>query len=358
MLTLYISAFLLYAFGFFNLFGMRPDLASSVLIFGCVGIAIIFVVKSIGIHFFLSNAHIWYGVWVVLLVGLLIFGVDIKGSRRWIELPFFSIQPAEIFKIFFILYIARFLGVQHKSKSSVIRWIIVLLVIIVPIILIAAQPDFSDAFVLVIISIILLLVTNITRRHTIIALIFAVAISPFMWPLLEDYQQQRILSFINQEQDPQGTAYNMIQAIITVGSGGLWGKGLGYGTQTRLAFLPEHHTDFAYASLVEQFGFAGGTAVIVIYSVCIIVLAKKSINLYMPGKTRFMTYFYLHVGVLIFLTIHVIVNIGMNIGILPITGITLPFISYGGSSLLTWAITIGILASVHQDTNTERQTIL
>jgi len=169
------------------------------------------------------------------------------------------------------------------------------------------------------------------------------SVIPLGFTLLHNYQKARIFSFLNPEFDQQGTAYNMIQSVITVGSGKFLGRGLGLGTQSRLFFLPENHTDFAFASLVEQFGFVGGGLVIICYIIIFIILAKRLVALFYDKESDLKKAFLYTLGFTSYFTFQVIINIGMNLGIMPITGIALPIISYGGSSIVAAMIGLAFI---------------
>lgn len=189
----------------------------------------------------------------------------------------------------------------------------------------------------------LTLLSDMPKRYILYLCILLVISLPIGWNFMKDYQKNRIISFLNPQIDSQGTAYNMTQAIITAGSGKFIGKGLGSGTQSRFQFLPENHTDFAYSSLVEQFGFIGGIVVIILYLIIIFMLISKMLTFYYSRDSGDKRKFLYTAGFLSFFVFQILINVGMNLGLFPVTGIALPFISYGGSSYVATMIGIALL---------------
>jgi len=211
----------------------------------------------------------------------------------------------------------------------------------IPTILVAIQPDLGTAFVFVFMWGVMLLVSNAKRIYLVVAGIVGVALLPLIYSLLHDYQRQRVLTFLNPTADPQGTGWNVNQAMIAIGSGQMWGRGLGKGTQSQLNFIPEKHTDFIFAAMAEELGFLGVSVVLFLFS----VLFYRGIRIAILARDFFGTY--LAVGIMAMLFVHVFVNVGMNIGLLPVTGIPLPFMSYGGTPVVVDLIAIGILESIY-----------
>lgn len=333
----------MYAFGIFNLIGIKKYLVTNQIIFFCAGLIAFFLIRKIGTHFFRANIRAVYLSFIVLLVLVLFFGENINGSKRWIKLLFFNFQPSEFYKIFSIVMIADFLARNQRMLNRLSTFFIILGAAAIPSVLIYRQPDLETAASAFLVIVFICLFSEVPKRFIgILFLCIALAI-PVGWKFIHSYQKNRILSFINPQLDPSGIAYNMTQAIITIGSGQLTGRGLGLGKQSTLFFLPENHTDFAFASLVEQFGFFGGLIVILLTVFMAIMIIMKILE--HKGRKgdhhRFM-YFY-SIGFLIFFLIQVFVNIGMNLGVLPVSGTALPLISYGGSSLVTWMIGLAFL---------------
>lgn len=332
MVSLLLPSLILSLFSFFTLFGIRPSLAFSQASFFAAAIIAFIIMKKIGRRFFRHNSLLMYWLLVAILIITYIIGLEVKGSKRWIDLYFFHFQASEFLKIFFIMFLADFFSrTITQREDQFISFIQCLFYFVLPTFIIFKQPDLGNAIVYAGMFFILLLMSDLPKRYVLYTILLASVIFPLGWFFLHDYQRDRILSFINPSLEQQGNAYNMIQALITVGSGGLFGKGLGVGSQSRLSFLPENNTDFAFASLIEQFGFFAGFIVIMLYAWILIMLGRKAWYYlqYHTEDTRYKLYYI--IGIMVLITIQVSVNIGMNIGLLPIAGIALPFISSGGS---------------------------
>lgn len=343
MFYLLIPSFLLCLFSVFTVFGIKHSVMWSQLIYILISFLGYFVIKKIGRHFFQINAKTIYWFFVGLLVLTFFVGLEVKGSRRWIDFYFYKFQASEFLKIFFIIFFSELLVNKFDKFNHLSLFLKSLFYFILPVLIIFKQPDLGNALVYVVIFSIMIIMSDIPKKYFLSFILFCVSLIPFSWFILQEYQRHRILSFINPGLDTQGTAYNMIQAVITVGSGQFSGRGLGLGTQSRLFFLPENLTDFAYSSLVEQFGFIGGFIVIILYGVIIGYLIQKLIKYYyqkdFDGKKKFL---YIS-GLLSYIVFQVVVNIGMNMGLLPVAGIALPFISYGGSSVLALMIGFALI---------------
>lgn len=343
MVPIIIPTLLLFIFSIFNLLGLKENLVALHITYFLLGVFAYGVVKKIGLHFFKLNAHFFYWSFVLLLIFTYFFGLEIKGSRRWIELYLFNFQTSEFFKVFFILFLANFFSSQKKHISEGPMFLLSIFYFFVPFILILKQPDLGTAMVYAFVFGILLFFSGVPRKYIYSSLLVGLIFLPLVWHFMHDYQKNRIFSFINPHIDQQGTTYNMMQAIITIGSGKFLGKGLGLGTQSGLFFLPENHTDFAFSSLVEQFGFLGGIVVIILYMIMVFILMRKIVAFYYQRDDVGRFSFLLTLGILCMFIFQVFVNIGMNLGVLPIAGITLPFISWGGSSLITFWIALALL---------------
>ncbi len=333
----------LIVFSVFNLLGTHKDLVLPETVFFLVSVVIYIVVKKIGRNFFRLNSRmIFFGFVAVLLITFLI-GLEAKGSKRWIDLLFFRIQPSELFKPFFILYLAEYFSQTAKKIDSFATFIKSFIYFSVPTLIIFKQPDLGNAVVFLIVYLVMLFFSSLPKKYFFYSLLVAILILPVGWFFLKSYQRARIVSFINPQSDQQGVAYNMTQAMITVGTGNFLGRGLGLGTQSRLQFLPENHTDFAFSSMTEQFGFFGGMLTILFYAVLCAIVMKKLVGLYYQNDEDAQgSYLYL-VGFLTYFVVQVVVNVGMNLGIFPIAGIALPFISYGGSALVALMIGLALI---------------
>ena len=338
-----ISSLFLSVFGLFNLFGLNQSLFVRQLIFLVLAYIGYFVIKSIGRHFFQLNSRLLYWSFIAVLIITYVVGVEVKGSRRWLDFYFLRFQPSEFFKPFFVLFLSHYLASENVFKNNATLFLKSFLYFLVPFFIIFKQPDLGNAVTFLFIYLIIVFFSNIPKKYLTYFFGIIGLFLPLGWFILRDYQKARILSFFNPHFDTQGTAYNMIQSVITIGSGKFFGRGLGLGTQSRLYFLPENTTDFAFASLVEQFGFFGGLTVIIFYSLLIYFVAKKTIKFYFEKKEENKSKFLFSLGLLSYLTFQVFVNIGMNMGLLPVAGVALPFISYGGSSVLALLIGFALL---------------
>ncbi len=340
MPVILLPASLLTVFGFFSLLGIDQHYATTQLFFIGVSLVAFLVSRSIGIRFFRSNSHFFYWILIIILIATYIIGLEVKGSRRWIDLYFFNFQASEILKVFFIIFFAQYLSTYKKHHNSLTAFMKILIYFLLPTLIVFKQPDLGNALVFGAIFVMMIIFSSISKRYLLALLMIGIILLPPGWLLLKGYQRDRIVSFLNPHTDVQGIAYNMNQAMVTIGSGGFIGKGMGLGKQSRLAFLPENHTDFVYASLVEQFGFAGGLVIIVLFAWLAAIILQRVISLYSNKQDQGSFSFFYGIGLLAYIFFQVFVNLGMNMGILPIAGITLPFISYGGSSLV--ALMVGL----------------
>ncbi|MEK7125444.1 MAG: rod shape-determining protein RodA [Patescibacteria group bacterium] len=327
----------------YSLTGSPERLFLKQLLFVGLGLGLVFFVQGFDKHFWRNVSLVFYVVTVLVLAGLLFFGATTRGIRGWLYLGPIAIQPAEFAKIALVLFLATTLEKLNFDIANAKHLFLVLLVVGLPAGLAVAQPDFGSAFVMAVVSAVMILYTGLDKQKFIILILGGLLLAAFAWfGFLQDYQKNRILTFINPQADPLGAGYNVRQAMVAVGSGGLTGRGLGLGTQSQLNFLPEQETDFIFAALAEEMGFLGGAAVLILYLIMmrrIYLLIKASEDLF----TNFML-----LGIMgIFLTQSVI-NTGMNMGIFPVTGITLPFVSYGGSSLLVSFFALGLAQTARQ----------
>lgn len=310
----------------------------SFVIFGLAG----FLFFSFYDYHNLSKANrVFYVVLILILLYLLILGPEIRGGRRWIDFGYFTFQPAEFVKISIILGLARLLYLKRGQINSlkILGWS--LLYALIPITMIILEPDLGSALVILAIWAGIILSSPIQKKFVAILLLGFILASGVAWQfLLKDFQKDRIMVFLNPELDPRGRGYNVRQATIAVGSGQLFGKGLGKGSQSQYKFLPERQTDFIFAASSEEIGFLGSIALLGMYFFLfarIIKIAKKA---------RDDLGMYIAIGVFVMLLSHTLVNIGMNIGLLPVTGIPLPFLSAGGSFLIVTLLALGVVQNV------------
>lgn len=308
-----------------------------------IGLMLVVVVCSIDYHLFGDLAYWFYGGAVVLLLGVLVMGKSTMGATRWLNLGFFSFQPSEVMKIVIIMAFARYFSSTGASAGglTVKELLYPFLLLGVPVMLIMKQPDLGTAILVALIALTMVLYVGI-RASTVFSLLLAAAPAVFLaWHFyLRDYQKARILNFLSPERDPLGSGYHIIQSKIAVGSGGLLGKGYMQGTQTQLRFLPEQHTDFAFSVFSEEWGFLGCLCVTVLY------LSLVLWGLHIARRCNDHFGALLVVGVTAMLAWHIIINMGMVIGLFPVVGVPLPLFSYGGTSMITTMMGLGILLNV------------
>ena len=276
-----------------------------------------------------------------MLVVVSLIGKSSGGATRWIDLRFFDLQPSELAKLFIIIALARYLSDHYNTHDRARHIFVTLAVVSIPILLVARQPDLGTAMTLGVIWLGMIIMSGARWRY--LALLFvtgAVALPVVATRFLSDYQRERLLIFLDPQLDPLGAGYNIIQSRISVGAGGLLGRGLNSGTQSQLHFLRIQHTDYIFSVMGEEMGFVGSMLVIGLYLLLIMQI------LTIAGRSRDSFGRLLACGMAAMLIFQVFVNIGMNIGLSPVTGIPLPFISYGRSSLLTLLLCVGILESI------------
>jgi rod shape determining protein RodA len=282
-----------------------------------------------------------YVLCICLLVSVLIFGKFVSGSQRWLILGPISIQPSEIAKLTVVIMLARHYSKFASEKGLTWRELIVpSLITAIPFLLIVKQPDLGTAMMILLIAASMTMFVKIERR-TFIAMLTACIISgPMVWFFLKGYQKQRILTFLSPDRDPLGAGYHIIQSKIAIGSGMISGRGFLKGTQNALSFLPEQHTDFIFSVLAEEWGFVGSSVVILMF----LFLIVWGLNIANGCRDNFGTI--LAVGITAMIAWQVVINIGMVMGLMPVVGVPLPFVSYGGSSIVTMMICIGILLNI------------
>lgn len=315
---------------------------------------IIWVVLSISIFFilsfvdfrFLRRTSVIVTLFVVstlILALLFFFGDFVKGAQSRFDFGLFSLQPSDPIKLVVILLLAKYFSRRHVEIANVKHILVSGFYTFVLFLLVFLQPDFGSAIIIVLIWFGMVLVSGISKKHLIAVFLVGIIAFGGLWGYaFEDYQKQRILTFIHPLTDLQGTGYNARQSTIAVGSGQVFGKGIGYGTQSKLQFLPEYETDFIFAAFAEEWGFVGVVMILFLYWVVIWRIIKNAIY----GATNFEILF--GVGLAILFMSQFIVHVGMNIGLLPVTGTTIPFLSYGGSHLLTEFVGLGILMGMRR----------
>lgn len=287
-----------------------------------------------------SSAYLLYGVCILVLVLLVAASDARRGARSWFSIGAFAVQPSEFAKIVLILALARYLSREDAPRRSASYLGGALLLAAVPVALILREPDLGTALVFAPVILAMLLVAGARGAYLSGILLTGLLSLPAGWLFLKPYQKLRIKVFLDPQLDPLRAGYNAIQSRIAVGSGGVWGQGWLHGTQTHLRFLPERHTDFIFCVLAEEAGFLGCALLLALYATVILAglrIAEQARDEF--GKL-------VAVGITVLLAAHVVINIGMTIGLLPITGLPLPLMSYGGSSLVGTCISLGILQSI------------
>lgn len=287
------------------------------------------------------SAFFGYGFTIFLLLAVMIVGKTTMGATRWLSLGPMNLQPSEIAKLVIIIALARYFALHGRLGGlSLNELLIPLGIVLLPVAFIIKQPDLGTAMLLLFIGATMILFAGIKLR-TFVALASAASAAVWIgWSFLHDYQRQRIFTFLNPEADPRGTGYHIIQSKIAIGSGSFTGKGFMKGTQSQLAFLPERHTDFAFSVFAEEWGFVGTAVLITLYLLIIIW------GIYIARRASDRFGMYLAVGITAMLFWHIIVNLGMVTGLLPVVGVPLPLFSYGGTSMVTTMIGFGLLLNV------------
>jgi len=317
-------------------------------LYGLVGVALMFAISRVDYSRF---RELRVGVYTAMLVSIFIvflFGTAARGSNRWIELPYFRFQPSELAKVLLIVSLAAFV-LERMERGADLRQTLRLLVLgLVPAGLVFLQPDLGTGAVLVMITFAVLFVAGVSWKHfaaigaaAALVATLALAVAPALgMPVLRGYQQERLTSFLNPSDDPTDSSYQINQSVITTASGGKTGRGEA-STQNELEFLPERHTDFIFAVIGERFGFMGAAFVLSLYA----LLIWRALRLLTLSKNFYGTL--IVGGISAMLLFQIFVNVGMNLGMMPVTGITLPLMSYGGSSVLVTFMAIGLLQSIH-----------
>ena len=294
----------------------------------------------------LRNSWVLVGFFVILsgvLLALILFGSVVKGAQSWFQFASVAFQPVDFVKLLVIIILAKYFSRRHIEISQAKHIIISGIYALIPFVLVLLQPDFGGAIIIFFIWLGMIMVSGISKKH--LGLVFLVGMISFglLWGFaFKDYQKKRIMTFLQPLSDIHGAGYNAFQSQVAVGSGQLFGKGVGYGTQSRLSFLPEYETDFIFAAFAEEWGFFG---VLILFGL-FAVIVWRILSLAMIGASNFETLFAM--GLAIYFMSHFFINVGMNIGLLPVTGITLPFMSYGGSHLLAEFLGIGILMGMRR----------
>jgi rod shape determining protein RodA len=331
------------SFGLFILLTIGQSYFVSQLLYLILGFALLFGFSYIDPALLWWFAPIGY-ILANIFLAMSYLGPNIRGATRWIVIFGTQIQPSEIVKPFLLLAFSHFMARYTPRKLG--NFPILFILFTLPFLLVFRQPDLGTSLVYVGFWSAMLLAGGLPVWFMTCGVAVFGGLLPFLWSHLAPYQQSRILTFLNPSLDPKGAGYNALQAMIAVGSGQWWGRGLGRGTQSHLRFLPEYHTDFIFATLIEELGFLGGTLLLAGYG----FLLYRIIAPVLHGIVTDIRVFIYSFGLFAMLLSQIFINAGMNMGLIPITGITLPFVSYGGSSILSTAIAFGILWAIARPT--------
>ena len=336
---LFLAMILALTFGLVGILSTNRPAFGRQVIFALTGL-FIYTAASLFDYRLLKRVSIGFYMAVLgLLCLVLISGAVTRGAVRWLEVGARQFQPSEFSKITLILILA-FLLQRHPGFLSLKKFLVALVLTLVPVVLVYFQPDLGTSIILLTIFLGMLVTAGLKPQHLFLMMASGLGLLVPLWSLLKDYQRQRIISFLNPALDPLGSGYNVLQSQIAVGSGQIWGRGFGRGTQSHLQFLPEHYTDFIFASLSEEWGFVGALLLLGFFVVLLVRILKTA----QEASDNFGTL--IAVGVFSFLLPQLFINVGMNLGLMPITGIPLPLISYGGSSLWVTMIALGLVQSV------------
>ena len=293
---------------------------------------------------FLRNSGVattFFGVLIVPLILLVVLGHAVKGAKSWIAVGSFGIEPAEFVNLALIILLAKYFSRRHMEIKNLRHIIVSGVYAGLVFVLVALQPDFGGAIIVALIWLGMVLFSGISHKHLLTVLVVGSVAFAGMWFFgFHTYQKQRIMTFINPTRDLYGTGYNVYQSTIAFGSGQVWGKGIGYGTQSKLRFLPEYQTDFIFAAYAEEWGFVGILLAFMLYGIIFWRLLSTAVK----GATNFETLF--TIGVLCYLAAHFVLHVGINMGVLPVTGTTVPFMSYGGSHILSEFLVLGIVSGM------------
>lgn len=342
-----------------------------------IGLATLFSLSEISIYPFLKRQFIWFGIGLILMVVasgvdfrifktqsaavlvfylfttfmlslVLIANVTVHGASSWFKLGTVFFQPVELAKLSLIILLAKFFSRRHIEIYRLQHILVSAVYLAIPVSLVFLQPDLGSSIVLISIWFAMIVFSGMKLRHFFLFMLTVILLGVVSWNfILEPYQKDRVTAFIDPYKDPRGSGYQMIQSVIAVGSGGVWGKGIGYGSQSHLNFLPEAETDFIFAAFAEEWGFMGVLVLLSIFGIII----WRTVDIGRKSSDNFSRLYTL--GFAAYLFVQGFLHIAMNMGVVPVTGITLPFVSYGGSSLVTLLVGVGILQNIRINSRRE-----
>ena len=308
-----------------------------------VGFAVLLGVAVVDLRIWLRYAYVIYGIALALLVGVEIAGKIGMGAQRWIDFKIFLLQPSEIMKVALVLALARYFhSVSYENTGRIVYLLIPAAMVLAPTALVIRQPDLGTAGMLMVGGVAMFFLAGVRMWKFALGAVLALAAAPLAWKfLLRPYQQKRVLTFLNPSNDPTGAGYHIMQSKIALGSGGLTGKGFGAGTQSQLDYLPEKQTDFIFTMLAEEFGLLGGLGLISLYAIILaygFAIALRSRNHF--GRL-------VALGLVTTIFLYVFINIAMVMGVVPVVGVPLPLISYGGTAMMTAMVAFGLIMCVY-----------
>jgi len=308
-----------------------------------VGLALMYAIANIELRTLFNLAYPFYGGILLLLIGVEIFGDTNMGAQRWLDLGFISIQPSEFMRFAIIMALARFYQATYADEiSHPVNLVLPMLIIGLPVLLVLGQPDLGTAILLAICGLSVMFLAGVDYRYFLAGGSALAVSAPVAWTYMHEYQKERVLVFLDPERDPLGAGYHIIQSKIGIGSGGLFGKGLAQGTQSQLNFLPERHTDFIFSILAEEMGFFGSVLLLLLFVMTIFII------FYISGQLRH-PFSRLTVAAFGFsLSVYAVLNLAMVTGMAPVVGVPLPFVSYGGTSLITFMLGMGVVLAMER----------
>ena len=317
-----------------------------------VGLVVVLVIAVIDIRIWIRWAYVIYAVTLAILLAVESFGIIGMGAQRWLYFGWFQLQPSELMKIALVLALARYfhrITLDDAKRPALL--VTPVLMLLAPVVLVLRQPDLGTAAMLLVGAGAVFFVSGVALRYFLVGGAIAAAGVPIVWQFLRDYQRERILTFLNPEADPLGAGYHILQSKIALGSGGLFGRGFMHGTQSHLSFLPEHQTDFIFTMLAEELGLVGAAGLIGLY----VLLFAYGFAIALRARNHFGRL--LGIGLTTTLFLYVFINIAMVVGLIPVVGVPLPLISYGGTAMITVLVSLGLLMCifVHRDEQINRR---
>ncbi|MCX7699220.1 MAG: rod shape-determining protein RodA [Candidatus Goldbacteria bacterium] len=346
-IVLLITTLLLVCIGIISIYsatgGTTNEIFIKQIIWYLIGLVVLLIFSNINYNNLITLANYFYYFFLFLLVLVLVFGYVALGAQRWLRFGVFQFQPSEFMKIIVPLVVIRYILIKRDESWTLKSLMKIFLITLIPMLLILKQPDLGTAIIIIPLVLVVLFIGNIPIKKFVSIIVILILIIPVGYVGLKDYQKQRLLVFINPQVDPLGAGYNVIQSKIAIGSGKFFGRGWLRGPQSQLNFIPIKYTDFIFSVICEEFGFIGGLFVVLIYYILIMEILKISkLCKFTGGKI-------LASVIAMIILVQFFINIGMTIGLLPVTGLTLPLLSYGGSSIVFIMIIIGIAQNIYRE---------